>query len=108
MRMLDWLTVCFAVAAVIGLASGLVFALIGWPLVSGSIVTPEGEVFDSPYTRIGGIFSLMAAVGCFLASGYCIWVLWGKYREWRQWLRFKPPRSYWDVAEDAEEKRKRR
>ena len=106
--MLDWITVCFAVAAVVGLASGVVVTWFGVMLVSGASETVGVDIVDSPNTRVIGSFSLVMAVGCFLAAGYCAWVLYSKYRDWRQWLRFKPPRSYWDVAEEAEEKRNRR
>jgi len=107
-RMLDWITVCFAVAAVIGLASGVVLTWFGVMLVSGGAATAGVDIVDSPNTRVIGFFSLVMAVCCFLAAGYCAHVLREKYRDWRQWLRFKPPKSYWDVAEEVEEKRNRR
>ena len=107
MRMVDWITVCFAVAAVIGLASGLVISGFGALLVSGAAATEGVDIVFSASSRVIGFFSLGMAVGCFLAAGYCAHVLREKYHDWRQWLRFKPPRSYWDVAEEAEEKRKR-
>ena len=105
MRMLDWVTACFAVGVVVGLVVGGVCTWFGVTLVSGVAVTAEGEVANSPYVVAIGVFFLTAAVGCFLAAGYCTWVLWEKYHGWRQWLRFRPPRSYWDVAGEAEEKR---
>jgi len=101
MRMLDWITVCFAMSVVIGLASGVVLTWFGvWTIL--------GNEESNPLVCFVAAFPFSAAIGCFLAAGYCAWLLYSKQRDWRQWLRFKPPRSYWDVAEEAEEKRKGR
>jgi hypothetical protein len=108
MRMLDWITACFAVGVVVGMASGVALVWFGVELVSGPIVVAGGKIFESPNMRVVGVFSLGMAVGCFIAAGYCAWVLYSKYRDWRQWMRFNPPRSYWDVAQEAEEKREGR
>ena len=107
MRMFDWTTGLFLLGIVVGAASAALLAWFGATLISGPVVTPEGEVYDSPFTRTMGIFFLVAATGCALSAGYCTHILWDKYREWRRWLRSKPGYASWSIAKEAEERRKR-
>ena len=106
MRLLDWTTVLLVLGIVVGTASAAVLAWLGVALVSGPVGTMDGAVFDNPYTRMMGIFYLVAGIGCAVAAGYCTYMLWDKYREWRRWLRSKPGYSTWSIAKEAEERRK--
>ncbi len=107
MRLLDWWTALMLVGIMVTAISSAVLAWWGIGLVSGAVVTAEGEVLDSPWTRTLGVFMLSGAAGCALAAGYLMWLLWSKYRDWRRWRELKPGPSYWDIAREAEERRKR-
>ena len=107
MRLLDWWTALMLVGILVTAVSSAVLAWSGIGLVSGAVVTAEGAVLDSPGTRTLGAFILSAAAGCALAAAYLTWLLWSKYRDWRRWRELRPGPSYWDIAREAEERRKR-
>ena len=107
MRLLDWWTALMLVGILVAAISSVFLIWLGVGLVWGAAVTTEGEVLDSPSTRTAGIFMLSGAAGCALAAAYLVRLLWSNYHDWRRWKALRPGPSYWDIAREAEERRKR-